>query len=49
MTKSRCPIEENNQRKGLEKCPFENMCNSEYKKICNYNRKLVNKLKIKII
>jgi len=46
MTRSKCPIEESNLKKGLDKCPFEKMCNSEYKKICSYNRKLVNKLKI---
>lgn len=46
MTKARCPIEKDNIRKGLEKCPLESMCNNSYKEICQYNQKLINKFQM---
>ncbi len=48
MAKSRCPIEKYNLKERLDKCLFEEICNNDYKKICKYNRKLIDKLKISV-
>lgn len=48
MTKAKCPIEKNNIEKGLEHCPLESMCNNSYKKVCQYNQKLVNQFEITV-
>lgn len=46
MAKARCPIEKYNLKKGIDKCPFEEDCNNDYKKICMYNKKLIKEIKI---
>jgi len=49
MTKGKCPIEEYCLKNNLTKCPLEKICHNDYKKICKFNRKLVNGIKFKIL
>lgn len=46
MAKEKCPIEK--YILGYDKCPFQKMCTSKYKKVCKYNHKLIKNFKIKI-
>lgn len=48
MANSRCPIEKDNIRKGLEKCPLDDICNSKYKEVCHSNRKIIKEMEIVI-
>ena len=46
MTKSRCPMEEDNLRKGLDECPLKEICSSSYKEICMENLELAKNFEI---
>ena len=49
MTKARCPIEEFCLKHGFKKCMFQRECCNDYKETCNFNRKLADGLRFKIL